>query len=304
MVSHCRCLLYHQPSSESQPVVYESTTTRLPSLKGEIWSLATHPLFQTTLAQSRTSGENRSKTIVIADINQDLGLQFYPDLKAQLTHWQIRDCLLVPISYQDTWLGMLEIHQPEVYIWSEDDLILVEAIATQAGVALMQAQAYTNLEILNRQLVNLERTQSNLIAIIIIELPHHLPLIQVDGEGLIEVLTKLLDNACKFTDESGQVTIQASLLNSALGNSQKTSMLKITIADTGRGIEPNQLEAIFERFYQEEEFLQRTVGGTGLGLAICRRIIDGLGGKIWAESLGKDQGSKFYFTIPVLVPIA
>ena len=46
--------------------------------------------------------------------------------------------------------------------------------------------------------------------------------------------------------------------------------------------------------------LQRTVGGTGLGLAICRRIIDNLGGEIWAESLGKDQGSQFHFTIPIV----
>jgi hypothetical protein len=64
------------------------------------------------------------------------------------------------------------------------------------------------------------------------------------------------------------------------------------------------LDAGTEHFYQEEGFLQRTVGGSGLGLAICRRIIDNLGGKIWAESLGKDQASKFHFTVTVTVPIS
>ncbi|MBD6618814.1 GAF domain-containing protein [Komarekiella sp. 'clone 1'] len=398
--SHCRCLLYLEQPDSQQPIAYESTPAELPSLKGEVWSLADHPLFQTALAQSRTNSANQSEILAIADITQDLGLQSHPDLKTQLAQWQIRACLLVPIRYQGTWLGMLELHQPKPYLWTEDDIALVEAIATQAGVALMQAQAYTNLETLNRQLVDLERTQSNLTAIvghelrtplstirvcleslvtelemppdlqqmmlqtalddaerlrkliqdfitlsrlesgmvrwqpepiclqeyldlalsglesrqklpkIIVELPQHLPLIQVDGEGLIEVLSKLLDNACKFTDKSGQVTIRAHFISSedvggkaALENSNKTSMLKVTIADTGRGIESNRLESIFERFYQEEGFLQRTVGGTGLGLAICRCIIDNLGGKIWAESPGKDQGSQFHFTIPVALPI-
>ncbi|MEH1971332.1 DICT sensory domain-containing protein [Nostoc sp.] len=399
--SHCRCLLYrYQPGSPKEPIAYESTAAGLPSLKGEVWSLASHPLFQTALAQSQTNSENQSENIVIADITQDLGLQSHPDLKAQLVRWQIRACLLVPIHYQGIWVGMLELHHPEAHLWTEDDVALVEAIATQVGVALMQAQAYSNLETLNRQLVDLERTQSNLIAIvahelrtplstirvcleslvtepqmppelqqmmlqtaledadrlrkliqdfitlsrlesglmrwqlepislkeyldlalsglesrqklpkIVVELPHYLPPIQVDGEGLIEVLTKLLDNACKFTHKTGEVIIRAHILNleevrgePALGNILNKAVLKVTIADTGRGIEPSRLEAIFERFYQEEGFLQRTVGGSGLGLAICRRIIDNLGGKIWAESLGKDQGSKFHFTVPIAVPI-
>ena len=71
------------------------------------------------------------------------------------------------------------------------------------------------------------------------------------------------------------------------------------MADTGRGIEPDRLEIIFERFYQEEGALQRSVGGTGLGLAICRQAVGRWGGRIWAKSDGKDCGSQFHFTIPV-----
>jgi signal transduction histidine kinase len=76
-------------------------------------------------------------------------------------------------------------------------------------------------------------------------------------------------------------------------------MLEVTVADTGRGIEPSRLEAVFDRFYQEEGALRRTTGGTGLGLAICRQIILGLGGQIWAESAGRDRGSRFHFTVPI-----
>jgi signal transduction histidine kinase len=83
-------------------------------------------------------------------------------------------------------------------------------------------------------------------------------------------------------------------------NSQDPERLVVTVTDTGRGIEPQRLETVFDRFYQEEGALRRSAGGTGLGLAICRQIVLGWGGEIWAESTGKNQGSRFNFTIPIL----
>ena len=118
-----------------------------------------------------------------------------------------------------------------------------------------------------------------------------LPLVQADGEWLVEVLAKLLDNACKFTSSEGQVSIKVKM-NGA-------EHLEVTVSDTGRGIEPNRLEQVFDRFYQEEGALRRSAGGTGLGLAICRQIVRGWGGTIWAESPGKDRGSQFHFTVPL-----
>jgi len=120
--------------------------------------------------------------------------------------------------------------------------------------------------------------------------------VEADGEWLVEVLAKLLDNACKFTQENGQITIEVA--------DKSSSQLKVTVSDTGRGIEPNSLETVFDRFYQEEGSLRRSAGGTGLGLAICRQIVNGWGGKIWAESAGKNKGSQFHFTIPVFDDIS
>ncbi|MGL5881157.1 MAG: sensor histidine kinase, partial [Xenococcaceae cyanobacterium] len=118
-----------------------------------------------------------------------------------------------------------------------------------------------------------------------------LPLVQADGEWLVEVIAKLLDNACKFTSNKGQVVIDA--------KSEGGDSVEVTISDTGRGIEPSRLEKVFDRFYQEEGALRRSAGGTGLGLAICRQIVSNWGGQIWAESAGKDMGSQFHFTVPV-----
>jgi len=124
------------------------------------------------------------------------------------------------------------------------------------------------------------------------EVPSDLPLVEADGEWLVELLSKLLDNACKFTNSDGKVTINAKC--------NEEQMIEVTISDTGRGIEPNRLNAVFERFYQEEGSLRRSVGGTGLGLAISKQIVNGWGGEIWADSQGKNQGSQFHFTIPYL----
>ena len=124
------------------------------------------------------------------------------------------------------------------------------------------------------------------------QMTQNLPLVRADGDWLVEVLAKLLDNACKFTPAQGKISIQA--------KRNRNQMVEVTITDNGRGIEPNRLEVVFDRFYQEEGALRRTTGGTGLGLAICRQIVNGWGGDIWAESNGKNRGSKFHFTVPSL----
>ncbi len=125
---------------------------------------------------------------------------------------------------------------------------------------------------------------------VIIDIDPELPAVNLDGEWLVEVLSKLLDNAYKFTSSKGQITIQAISHN---------IMVEVIVSDNGRGIEPNLLQVVFERFYQEEGALRRTTGGTGLGLAICQQAVLSWGGQIWAASAGKNQGSKFHFTIPL-----
>lgn len=124
---------------------------------------------------------------------------------------------------------------------------------------------------------------------ITVKLPANLPFVRADGEWLVEVLTKLLDNACKFTNSKDRINIEAC---------PGESTIEVIVADTGRGIAPELLQVIFERFYQAEGSLRRTAGGTGLGLAICRQIVTSWGGEIWAESTGENRGSRFHFTVP------
>lgn len=113
--------------------------------------------------------------------------------------------------------------------------------------------------------------------------------IYADAERLKQVLINLLGNAVKFTSK-GSISLKVKLAE------QDPSLLKFTVTDTGIGIDPAQLDEIFEPFAQIDSFMMRRHEGTGLGLAISRKIISMMGGEIYAESDGK-HGSSFTFTI-------
>lgn len=114
-----------------------------------------------------------------------------------------------------------------------------------------------------------------------------LPTLTGDGDRLAQVLTNLVDNAIKFTPAGGQVTLAAR---------QDGADILIEVRDTGRGISPDALQHVFDRFYQEDA--SRARHGAGLGLAIAKEIVAAHGGKISVRSqLG--QGTVFSVRLPL-----
>lgn len=327
-LSVCRCLIYRAGATDASTTInYEFLRPSVASVAGQTWLLQNNPLFQEAVQQQ--------EKVYIADTEIEERVTTSITLAAIARTYGIRSWLVVPIFYQGRLLGMVELHHcgVEPYEWQTDEVALVEAIATQVGAAIIQAEAYANLEDLNQQLEALDRTRSNLIAItghelrtplstiqvcleslasepdmpqelqqvmlqtaladsermrklvqdfltlsnlesgrvewhpetlslqecvdlalsrirarsssetipqITTQIPE-LPLVRADGDWLVEVISKLLDNACKFTPPQGQITITAE------HNGKR--MLEVTVADTGRGIEPNRLEVVFDRFY-------------------------------------------------------
>jgi two-component system phosphate regulon sensor histidine kinase PhoR len=116
-----------------------------------------------------------------------------------------------------------------------------------------------------------------------------LPAVWGDEERLGQVLVNLLHNALKFSPPDSVVTVSARA---------DDDHIAVTVRDHGRGIARADLDRIFERFYKVDKARQRGQGGTGLGLSIARHIVEGHGGRIWAES-EQGEGAAFTFTVPI-----
>ncbi|MFN8530441.1 MAG: HAMP domain-containing sensor histidine kinase [Anaerolineae bacterium] len=115
--------------------------------------------------------------------------------------------------------------------------------------------------------------------------------VRIDRVRMGMALTNLLNNAVRFTNTGGQITLRAEL--------HSPREVWVTVTDNGIGIPRDQLERIFEKFYQVEDHMTRTVGGLGIGLSIARALVEAHGCRVWASSPGIGMGSTFTITMPV-----
>jgi signal transduction histidine kinase/CheY-like chemotaxis protein len=114
-----------------------------------------------------------------------------------------------------------------------------------------------------------------------------------DETRLEQIVSNLLDNACKYTPPGGRVRIETST-----GEDGAT----LTVSDDGSGIAPELLPRIFDVFAQGERTLERAQGGLGLGLTVVRRLVALHGGSIVAESAGMGRGASFRMRLPQATP--
>ena len=114
--------------------------------------------------------------------------------------------------------------------------------------------------------------------------------IYFDPNRIIQVLNNLLSNAIKFTPNGGEIAVEVEM-------DKEKSELIVTVQDSGVGIPPEDLDKVFEKFYQVEDSASSGTGGTGIGLAIVKQIVELHGGKVWVESQ-KGKGTRFSFTLP------
>jgi signal transduction histidine kinase len=113
-----------------------------------------------------------------------------------------------------------------------------------------------------------------------------------DREKMRIVLDNLISNAVKFTPPGGQVRVAMR---------RRDDKVELTVTDTGIGIAPQELERIFDRFYQVEDHLTRRHEGLGLGLSTVKGLVELHGGRVWAESV-LGRGSRFVVMLPVSPP--
>lgn len=151
----------------------------------------------------------------------------------------------------------------------------------------------------------------------------------MDDDRVGQILLNLLHNAVKFTAPDGKICVRSTIINldeapdaappgallAQRASSATTTLsapsvtavpaghplgtwIVVSISDTGIGIPAQDLPRVFERFYKVDRSRNRNAGGTGLGLAIAKHLVEGHGGRLWADSQ-EGRGSTFYLTLPV-----
>ncbi len=120
-----------------------------------------------------------------------------------------------------------------------------------------------------------------------------MPLVEMDGTRISQVVNNLLENAITHSPEGGSVVVSAG----ASGD----GMVRVAVSDTGRGIPPEDLSRVFDRFFRSDASRSRATGGVGLGLTIAKQLVEVHGGTIHVENV-VPFGARFVFVLPIASP--
>ncbi len=125
---------------------------------------------------------------------------------------------------------------------------------------------------------------------VLVDLPSALPPVMADRRRIVQVLNNLFANAARHAPESSPIRVAAV---------RDGVHVAVSVADEGSGLAPEQLPHLFRKYAGVAAGKRARGLGGGLGLAICKGVVEAHGGRIWAESAGLGQGTRFTFTIPV-----
>lgn len=169
-----------------------------------------------------------------------------------------------------------------------NDLLDIARIESGKTVMKMEPQDLKTIVATVADLLTIQCKNKNID--LITSVPPGIPNVLADRSQIQRVFINLLGNAVKFTPQNGKITIRAG---------QTNGFVQIDISDTGIGIPPESLAAIFEEFYRVDNEVNQRVKGTGLGLSLVKNIVEAHNGKISVESK-INEGSTFSFTLPVV----
>lgn len=140
------------------------------------------------------------------------------------------------------------------------------------------------------EVVTLTRTQvTQKHQTVTVNIPRELPKVWCDRNRLAQILTNLISNAIKYTQEGGAIVVHAT---------REGDLIQIKVEDNGLGMTPEDQHKLFSKFFRSADEKIREAPGTGLGLSITKNLIELQGGKIWFESEYR-KGTTFHFTVPI-----
>lgn len=254
-------------------------------------------LFVRAIVTPFQEGESRGFLVILQDLTRIRRLETVRrDFIANISH-ELRTPLAGLKALVDTLRGgaLKEPHTAKKFLKRMDAEVdamtqiveeLLELSRIESGQAPLRLSPASVADLVEPPVERLRSQAESAGVGLVVSLPPGLPQVLADLDQIHKVVTNLVDNAVKFTTAGGSVTVSAK---------PAEEEVVVSVKDTGAGISAEDLPRIFERFYKADR--ARSRGGTGLGLAIARHIVEGHGGRIWAESV-EGEGSTFCFTLP------
>jgi signal transduction histidine kinase len=189
---------------------------------------------------------------------------------------------------QQDWLGktlanLRELHRMVDELLAITQLSLADHAFAPADVSLADF-AYQACSAL-REAAHAKNIQ------LIVEIASELPLVHADSKYVHQILTILIGNALKAMDKEGTIKLSGEVFD------VDPHFVRVSVSDTGAGLDAEALSTIFERFYQPRGAAYSSRQGLGIGLHVCEELVARQNGRIWVESQ-PDQGTTFFFTLP------
>ncbi len=249
-----------------------------------------------------TEADSQSAVLVFNEVTDLRRLEAVRrDLVANVSH-ELRTPLTAIRGYAETlqaggleserakeFIGIIHRHAERLSRLLDD---LLELSRLEAGSRPLKREALPLRPLVQRSLDLVRPKASNRRVDLSIDVPEG-PNLMGDPEALEQVLVNLLDNAVKYTQQTGRVMLRARTEGTG-----STARWRIAVSDDGIGIESVHLPRVFERFYRVDSGRSREMGGTGLGLAIVKHLTQAMSGRVGVES-EPGKGSTFWIEMPV-----
>ena len=170
--------------------------------------------------------------------------------------------------------------------------MLLDLTQVESGRMVLQNEIFNMTQVIEDVIqTHRSRTFSKNLKLTFENDEHCPDLVCMDELNLRRILNNLLDNAIKFSKQDGEITLSIHYL-------KDIDSIYFSIKDNGHGIPEDMHAHVFEKFWQNEEFITRVHGGSGMGLALTQKLVTLMGGEIKFNS-SQNVGSTFYFTIPI-----
>jgi signal transduction histidine kinase len=218
-------------------------------------------------------------------------------LLADVAH-ELRNPLSIVQGNLEAWLDGVIAPTPEQIAPVYDETVLLNRLITdlrelslaEAGQLKLCREETDPAGLINAEVAVFQARCQDKDVSLYADLAKDLPQVNIDSDRIRQVLHNLLENALHFSMAGGSIKVRA-----VMG---KEDSLVVSVSDTGSGIDPDDLDKVFDHFYKADKARQRNYGGAGIGLALVRKYVELHGGRVWVES-EPDKGSTFSFTLPV-----